>query len=150
MGLGAYALGMGPIGHDPVADPSAAGVAQALAPLIHPGSKDAVVLSSGLLQGVHPVDQAVCLALGITRSTLGSLPRQGQGILGIEYRSRGFATLVRFAVESALAMLINRRDVELLDVREDEGAVLIEYRNLRLLAEETAPSTTTTLRVPVS
>lgn len=154
MPLGDYPSGVGPLGHDPVADPSAAASPQPLAPLIHPGSKDAVILTGGALQGVHPVDQAVSLALGIRRGTLGSLPGQGSGLLALEYRGRGFEAQARFAVESALATLINRRDVALVETRVDTTgettALVITYRNLRLQPDPSDPAAATTLRVPVT
>lgn len=154
MPLGDYPSGVGPLGHDPVADPSAAASPQPLAPLIHPGSKDAVALAGGALQGVHPVDQAVSLALGIRRGTLGSLPGQGSGLLDLTHRGRGFEAQVRFVVEAALATLINRRDIALIETRVETAgetsALVVTYRNLRLRPDPSDPAAAITLRVPVT
>lgn len=154
MALGSYALGLGVIGHDPVADPSDPTARQQLAPLLHPGSRDAVLVEGGALLGVHPVDQAVSLAFGIERGTLGSLPSQGHALRQIEYGGAGLSTRVRLAVEQALAVLINRGDVALLSVGvvplPGGFAVEIAYRNLRLPVDPSAPAAPTTLSVPVT
>lgn len=154
MALASTLLGLGTIGHDPVDDPSAATARQALAPLIHPGSKDAVLLSTGALQGVHPVDQAVCLAFGVQAGTLGSVPGQGHALRDLEWGGRGLDVRVRQVVAAALATLINRRDVALVSTATEPApggfVVTITYRNLRLPGDPSAPSAPTTLRVPVT
>lgn len=154
MSLGSFPLGTGPIGYDPVADPSDPTARQDLAPLIHPGTRDAVVLSSGALQGVHPVDQAVSLAFAIRRGKLASVPTQGHRLFDLEHKGRGWAAQVRLAVEEALAVLIQRGDVALLGVElESSGEtelVAIRYRNLRLPRDPSAPPESFTLRVPVT
>ena len=154
MPLGSYPLGLGPLGHDPVGDPSEAGARQALAPLIHPGSHDAVLLSTGALQGVHPVDQAVCLALGVERGTLGSVPGQGHALRQMTHLGKDLPVRVRQLVEQALAVLLNRGDILLQSVTTDRvpgGFTLqVTYKNLRLPPDPNAASTPTTLRVPVT
>lgn len=154
MPLGSYPLGLGPLGHDPVGDPSEAGVRQAQAPLIHPGSRDAVLLSTGALQGVHPVDQAVCLALGIERGGVGSVPGQGHTLRQMAHLGRDLEAQVRQRVEQALAVLTGRRDVALLSVSTTRApggfTVEVAYRNLRLAPDPNAASPSTTLRVSVT
>lgn len=154
MALGSYPLGVGPLGFDPVADPSDPSDRQLLAPLIDPGTHDAVLLEGGSLLGVHPVDQAVSLAFGVRRGTLGSAPSQGHTLREIEYGGAGLSTRVRLAVEQALAVLINRGDVALVavEVQAMGGgfAVEITYRNLRLPVDPSSPASPTTLRVPVT
>ena len=154
MPLGAYPLGLGPLGHDPVGDPSEAGVRQAQAPLIHPGSRDAVLLSTGALQCVHPVDQAVCLALGIERGGVGSVPGQGHTLRQMAHLGRDLEVQVRQRVELAFSTLTSRRDVALLSVvttRVPGGfTVEVAYRNLRLAPDPNAASPSTTLRVSVT
>lgn len=154
MPLAAFACGLGPVGHDPVADPSDAAAVQELAPLIHPATKDAVPLSTGALQGVHPVDQAVSLALGIRRGTLGSVPTQGSPLADLEWGGRGMDAQVRLAVQEALAVLISRKDVDLLSVTTEPAGsgftVSVSYRNRRLPADPSASSVPTTLLVAVT
>ena len=153
MALGSYALGLGVIGHDPVSDPSDPTARQALAPLIHPGSRDAVLVSGGALQGVHPVDQAVSLAFAVRRGSLASLPTQGHGLGEIEYGGPVAPTRARLAVEQALGVLLGRGDISLVSTAIDTTgglAVVVTYRNLRLPADPGQPSQPTTLRVPVT
>jgi hypothetical protein len=154
MPLGSFPLGVGPLGHAPVADPSAPGAAQPLAPLIHPGTRDAIVIETGALQGVHPVDQAVSLAFAVRRGALAAVPSQGHRLLDLEHKGRGWATQVRLAVEEALAVLLRRGDIELLSVALERSGetelIAISYRNLRLAVDPSAPLAPTTLRVPVT
>lgn len=136
MALADYPLGVGPLGHAPVAAPSTPGKRQELAVLIHPGTHDAIVLEDGSLLGVHPVDQAVSLALGIEASTVNSVPTQGHKLRQIVYAGRDLKARVQQAVEAALRLLINRGDIALDSVTttRTEGGFFtdIEYRNLRL------------------
>lgn len=137
MALGDFLLGEGPLGFDPIASNSPAGVRQQRAPLIHPGLHDAVLLEDGSLLGVHPVDQEVALALGVARGTLGSAPDQGHSLGELEYGARDLEAQVQQRVEQALAVLLARGDVLLVSVVTTliEGGFVVDatYQNLRLL-----------------
>ncbi len=136
MPLGSYPLGAGPLGFDPVSSASAAGVAQPQAPLINPATHDAVLLEDGALLGVHPVDQAVALAFGVARGTLGSAPDQGNSLGELEHAGRDLEAQVEQRVRQALTVLVDRGDISLDRVvtqRREGGFVSeITYQNLRL------------------
>jgi hypothetical protein len=136
MPLGSQPLGVGPLGFDTVTPASPTAPRQLEAPLIHPATHDALLLDDGTFAGVHPVDQAVCLALGIRSGTVGSSPGQGSRLWTLEYRSRDLPVRVRQVVTSDLALLISRGDIELLAVEttpiEGGFVVQISYRNKRL------------------
>lgn len=138
MSAGLYPAGSGPAGFAPVAPLSSAPVPQPGVPLIHPGSHDAVPQDDGTLEAVHPVDQAVALALGIKAGTVGSATSIGNLLSDLEYASRTLEVLVRQRVDTALAQLTARGDVALVSVvttRIPGGfTVDITYRNLRLLS----------------
>lgn len=137
MPLGSYPLGVGPLGFDPAAPASPSGLRQPLAPLLDPRTHDAVTLESGLLLGVHPVDQAVALAFGIERGTLASAPAQGHSLRELEHLQNDLEAQVRQRIDQALSVLISRGDISLESVvttRIEGGFVVdVTYRNLRLL-----------------
>lgn len=137
MPLGSYPLGVGPLGFDPTAPASPSGLRQPLAPLLHPGTHDAVTLDNKLLLGVHPVDQAVALALGVERGTIASAPSQGHSLRELEHLQNDLEAQVRQRIDQALSVLISRGDIALDSVvttRIEGGFVVdVSYRNLRLL-----------------
>lgn len=136
MPLGSHPLGSGPLGFAPVAAPSPGGSQTPKAPLLHPGTHDAVPVGDGLLLGVHPTDQAVAFALGIQRSSIASAPEQGHTLGDLEHAARDLEAQVRQRIEQALSRLIDRGEIRLLGVdttRLPGGfAVDVTYQNLRL------------------
>lgn len=137
MPLGSFPLGAGPLGHAPVAALSPGGARAPQALLLHPGTHDAVPVGEGLLLGVHPVDQAVAFALGVQRGSLASALEHGHALADLEHTARDLEAQVRQRVEQALARLLQRGDLRLLEVvttRLDGGfSVDVTYQNLRIL-----------------
>lgn len=137
MSLGSYPLGAGPLGFAPVAAASAAGARQPQAHLFSPMTHDAVLLPGGSLLAAHPVDQAVALALGIKRGSIGSAPDQGNTLGDIEHAGRDLESQVEQRVQQALSVLIDRGDIRLdgvVTVRQPSGWYAdVNYQNLRLL-----------------
>lgn len=116
------------------------------APLLHPGTHDAVPIGDGLLLGVHPVDQAVAFALGVQRSSIASAPDHGHTLGDLEHAARDLEAQVQQRVEQALSKLLQRGDIRLLGVvttRTEGGfSVDITYQNLRF-----SPATQRSLRL---
>lgn len=143
MSAGAYAAGLGAAGHDPLASPSSPSVVQPLSVLYDPRTRALRLLSSGLFETTHPVDQAAVLALSTALGSVASLPAEGSGVLRVSHAGRTLEAEVAEHVRTSLARLIARGDVELIAVRVErrEGGFVheVDYRNRRLL--ESPPRT---------
>jgi hypothetical protein len=140
MGAGDYPAGIGPAGFDPVQSPSQRLVLYAPPSLYFDLSTRSFPYDArGALVGVHPVDQEVELALGITAGSLGSAPAQGHTLRFITSPSAPDAERqVEDRVNRALARLLERGDITVRSARFVRPAppgrllVAVEYVNLRL------------------
>jgi hypothetical protein len=144
MGLGQAPFGIGLCGFDPVSPASPAPSYQGpRAVFIDTATRDAVLLSDGTFQAVHPVDQAVLIALTINLGTLGSVPTEGQGFTAIAYSTADITARVSDAVRVALKTITDRGDATVLGIRVQRipfGWVSeVTYRNNVLGEEFTTP-----------
>jgi hypothetical protein len=93
---------------------------------------------SGRLRGVHPVDQAVALGLGLVHGTIGSAPEIGAKFDRLRRASlKDLQKECEFMVEQALERLIASHEIDLRDVvvtRPMLGRVwvAVHYVNRRL------------------
>jgi len=141
MGAGDFPAGIGPAGFDPAAAYQALAPAQPpLAAQFDPSSKTFVFLKDGTgrLAAIHPVDQAVTLALCSSQGTIASVPDLGTTF---DRLKRGSVASIQreceMIVDRALDRLITANDIELRSVevtRPIPGRVLVvvTYYNLRL------------------
>lgn len=138
-GAGRYPAGMGPAGHAPVRGLSPrTDVAPVVAPFFDPATRDYPLSPGGQLQSVHPVDQAVALALSVEHGAIASDPGFGHKLRKLP---RGDRASVKNAaadvVAQALKTLTDRGDVTVLGVEVElprRGVVVVDvrYRNNRL------------------
>lgn len=139
MGAGDFAAGLGPFGHDPVGDPSTRTlVAPVAAAFFDPSTRDYPLDANGRVVAIHPVDQAVALALTIELGAVGSVSDLGHELRRIPRGTQPqIASYAADAVKRALKAITDRGDATLLNVTTVSpfrGAqqVTVEYRNNRL------------------
>lgn len=144
MPAGTSPAGAGPAGHDPVVPPSPRlPVTTAEAALFDPATRDFPLDAFGRVQPVHPVEQAVNLALTLDEGSLGSAPTQGHRLRELSRGSAAaVATQANDFVRRALRVLLARGDVTLLSTRvrsPRRGVTIVEvsYRNNRLVSQTT-------------
>jgi hypothetical protein len=100
-------------------------------------TRDFPLLSSGLYQASHPVDQAVAEALLITLGKVSCAPTTGNRLRQIKRIVPSTENAVRDAITNALQKLTQNGDVSAVridyEARKPSGAVLVAvtYRNLR-------------------
>ena len=136
MGLGSYACGVGPCGHDPVASPSTRSTAASAIPYYDPLIRGFATTSDGDLVSVHPVVQEASFALGVALGSIPSAPTVGLNIRRIKSaRSADVPIVARDEVEVALKRLIDAGDIQIVRVTASAawGRVLMEteFVNLR-------------------
>lgn len=139
MGAGDYAAGDSPAGFDAVLPPSPrTTLAPVSAAFFDPSVRDFPLDANGRVVSVHPVDQAVALALSVDTGAIGSVPELGHDLRRIP---RGTPTTLtsyaRDAVARALKALVDRGDVTVVEVTASvpfRGGlfVSVSYRNNRL------------------
>jgi hypothetical protein len=141
MAAGMYPAGAGPAGHPPVAPMSdRTPVRRVAAALFDPVTHDNPTDELGRVIEVHPVDQAVAIALSSERGRLTSTPDIGNRLRGLPRADDPtFANAARDDVARTLATLIGRGDVTLLGVDVSPAAretksreIIVRYQNNRL------------------
>lgn len=140
MGAGSHRAGIGPAGASPITSNLSLPNQGQRAALFDPLSKTFPLGDDGKHIDVHPVDQAMALALCLTAGSIKSAPKTGHTLRQIK-RAEG-DTVQREAedrVRLATADLVARGDVELLKITVasdpiPNGRLLVDvsYRNLRL------------------
>lgn len=140
MGAGSYRAGIGPAGASPITSNLSLPNQGQRAALFDPLSKTFPLGDDGKHVDIHPVDQAMAMALCIPAGALKSAPKTGHTLREIP-RAEG-DTVHREAedrVRRATAGIVARGDVALLkiSVASDplpNGRLLVDvsYRNLRL------------------
>ena len=138
MGAGSYPCGVGRAGFDP---PRAVGRLTPILPLaafFDPSTRDMPLTAAGDIQSVHPVDQKVSLALGISVGGASPSPGLGLDIARVRRASRiQMQAILDDIVRNALEEVLTAGDVELVGVTiliQTAGRTAFEvaYRNLRL------------------
>lgn len=142
MGAGEFPAGEGPAGLDPPA-PALADSTTKRVPYFDPFTKSfpLELNGSGEFQAVHPVDQAVALALGIQLNGVAAQPGRGLDIQRLRRASRATVALtVADVVRIALADLVAAGDITLngTPLMADANGrpwYFVDYTNLRLPAQ---------------
>jgi hypothetical protein len=143
MSAGSFPAGVGPAGHAPVAPrTNREPVRRVAAAFFDPATRENPTDARGRVIPVHPVDQAVALALSFERGKLASTPDVGHGLRKLPRANDAvFASMARDDVARALATLVGRGDVTLLGVElaptspgQKARAAIVRYRNNRLPA----------------
>jgi hypothetical protein len=143
MGLGDYPLGFGPLGHDPIADPSESTLREPPKALFYdPATRDFRLRSDGAFEAVHPVDQEVAIRMTFLAGSFGGDAELGSKVWTIEYLGQDLEAKVRDYVRTALAPMLERGDIEISAIpveRHSLGgmAYAVEYFNLRLDPQQT-------------
>lgn len=138
MGAGAFPAGVGPAGHDPSAPAPANPAELPAAARFELFGQTFPRDTNGQLVGVHPVDQAVALALGIAIGTVAAVPNLGLDIARLKRtRREAMQNAVNDVVRAALQSLIAAGDVQLLGSPLAENSAgrpwfYVDYINLRL------------------
>lgn len=139
-GAGQFAPNRSPGGFDPVLAPSSP---LRLPPLASPprfdiGTRSFVRSDDGTMEQIHWVDQAVALAMGVPIGGIQSLATLGNTTRRIK-RAGGprFQADVTDAVQTALAALLERRDIVVVELSISTPVashilVVLTYVNLRL------------------
>lgn len=145
MGAGNFPAGAGPAGLDPLPPPSPPRDVSPPAALYFDGRTQGFPLDAqGRYVGIHPVDQAVALALIVRLGTLGAVPEQGAAFRDIRKITPSTGTQATDMARIALAAIVQRGDITILDIqvetRRTMGAVLIavSYKNLRTIPTKPA------------
>jgi hypothetical protein len=136
-GVGSFAAGSGPAGFDPILKrPAAPPVA--LGAIRYEGrTRGWVQDESGQYVKLHPVEQAVALAMCTRKGSLKSAPRVGNTLFEIEYLgSPDLGADVEDRVRNAfpLSDLVRSGDVEIVKIEHDESnglVVALYFKNLR-------------------
>lgn len=137
MPLGAFPLGIGPAGHDPVADAAERAADQGpLGVFFDARTRDAKLRTDGTFEATHPVDQRVVVALTIANGGVKSAPTAGQSFTAIKYLGPTLEAEVKDAIRLALKAIVDARDINVIGIRVErvEGGFVfeIDYQNLRL------------------
>lgn len=109
-----------------------------------PDLREFVLDDGGQFTNVHPVDQEVSLRLGVALGTLAGSPNVGLDVASLKRASaESMQAAVNDAVQTALADLVDRGDIELLGSPLMPDAAgrpffFVDYRNLRLPADALA------------
>jgi hypothetical protein len=139
MGAGDFPAGSGPAGSDPVVSTGPALTNSFPVPKFDAGLKDFPLDEDGHYISVHPVDQAVNLALGVQDGKVASVSGLGNALKAIVYAGGPrLQNEVTTAVRNALRKLLNAGDIELGPITVEPVAfggflVAVEWRNLRVL-----------------
>ncbi len=140
MGAGDFEAGLGLAGEDPLPELSPARNVTPPDALWFDGATADFLLENGLYRSLHPVDQAVALALCIRQNTLGSAPNTGNLLRTIRKLGPTTAATADTMVRNALSSLVLNGDIEIREVqvqtRTPQGALLVAvtYKNLRKTA----------------
>lgn len=142
MGAGTYRAGIGLAGANPLAT---VGVQSTTGPQraakYDPFTKTFPLDANGNFIDVHPVDQGVAMALGISVGKLRSAPTTGHGLLALPRASPSKSKSdVTAAVNEALAPWVARGDIAIVSIDSDTPnpningttIVAVSYHNLRL------------------
>ena len=149
MGAGDFPAGEGPSGHTPQFGAPADNSTKRAA-YFDMFLRSYPVDGSGELKAIHPVDQAVALALGIRLGGIASAAQTGLDVERLRRASRAtLAITVRYVVAEALATLIGEGDIQFLGAPLTPDAngrpfFFVDYRNLRLPSRAVGPT-----RIPV-
>lgn len=148
MPLGDFPCGIGPSGHDPVADAALRAADQGpLAVFFDAATRDAKLRTDGTYEATHPVDQRTIVALTLAVGGVKSAPTAGQTFSAIRYSGVSLEAKVKDAINLALKRLTDARDINVIGVRVERisgGFVFeVDYQNLRL-----AGSPPRTVKVP--
>ena len=144
MALGSYACGIGPCGMDPPLAIDRISPTLPPAPKYDPALHAHPLNANGELVAVHPVDQAVALALHIPLGSIQSAPGTGIDYAKLKRASRlALQQTVNDVVQVALATLISEGDIKLIGSPLIPGSggkpfFYVDYVNLRLPTNQTA------------
>lgn len=146
--MAGYPAGLGVAGHPPLPTPSDAPAQSApLALYYDPVTKDAVVLPTGELAGVHYVDARVALKLSIPRGSIPSVPELGHTLREIQYLADDLTSQVTNRVREAIADDVREGDIAIDRIDVQRGArgfaCAVYYRNLRALGSAQRRATVT-------
>lgn len=139
MGAGHFGAGVGRAGFDDTTYSAEVVRVRPAARLFDPVTRDYVLDSDGLYEGIHPVDAAVQQAMHFVAKRLTSAPDAGNTLREIK---SAFEPRVRSNVENrvraALAHLVARRDITIDSIEFEPGGkyglkVGLAYWNERLL-----------------
>lgn len=100
------------------------------------GARDALLNASGKYVPAHPVDQQVAFALSHRRGSIRSNPESGIDLSQVRLGSASVGEDIRAAVNTALASLLERGDVEVMRLEWEvytpgQIRIAVTYRNLR-------------------
>lgn len=138
MGAGAFPAGVGPAGHDPPAAASLDPQQVPAAARFELFGQTFPLDASGQLANVHPVDQAVALALGMEIGSVAAVPTLGLDVARLKRTRRdAMQSAVNDVVRAALQSLIAAGDIRLIGSPLAENAngrpwFYVDYINLRL------------------
>lgn len=105
----------------------------------------------GRYKSIHPVDQAVALALLVRLGTLGSVPSMGAGFRNIRKIGPTTPNQVENMARVALARLVQAQSIKILSIQVETKrkpgsiAIAVSYTNLR-----TNPAKPETARVTIN
>ena len=151
MGAGSASAGATPAGIDPVAAPPPARDVKPPTALYYDGATRSFPLDAdGHYQGIHPVDQAVALALILSLGTITSAPGAGAGFRQVKRITSATKKQVEDMARAALRPRVVAQDIKVLSILvETKGrptggfAVAVNYVNLR-----TRPPKPSTVKLP--
>ena len=100
--------------------------------------------ATGLYREIHPVDQAVALALLVRRGTLASAPNVGSRFREIKKITKTTPAQATDFAKQALATLVSAKSIAIVSIVVETNAkagslaVVVNYRNLRTAKSEKA------------
>lgn len=141
-GAGAYGAGIGPAGFDPIADPTAPrAVVAPAAILFQLNGRDFPLDANGLHTSIHPVDQVVAIAVGVSLGMIGTSPSAGNRLRRITHvGAPSTRRAVVDAIRLALADKVSAGDISIDGIDYEAKAfggfkVALRYKNLRAAAD---------------
>jgi len=147
MGAGNFPAGFGPAGLDPLPDPVPPRSVTPPAALRYDGAtKDFPLDANGHYLGIHPVDQAVALALLIGLGTISSARNTGAAFRQIKRITPSTVAQATDMANAALKDLVRAKKIEILDIsvetRVPPGATLVAVSYTNLVTKKRATITT--------
>lgn len=142
MGAGNFPAGFGPCGMDPLPPPVPPRSVTPPAALRFDGaSKDFLLDAEGHYLAIHPVDQAVAIALLVGLGTVTSAPGVGAAFRQIKRITPSTKTQAEDMARSALAKLTRAKKIQILDIEVEvqlpQGAVRVAVSYANLVTQKT-------------
>lgn len=145
MGAGSFPAGLGLCGLDPLPNPVPPRSVTFPVALQYDGqSKDFLLDANGEYLSIHPVDQAVALALILGLGTISSAPSAGAAFRQIKRITNTTPKQAEDMVRAALRDLVNAKKISIVTInvetRMTQGSTLIDVTYVNLVTKK-SPTT---------